>query len=51
MSDQLTEVRPTLDDHSEVLSFREYLDRFFPLKSAQEIPDAHERNKANSEIE
>jgi predicted DNA-binding protein with PD1-like motif len=34
VSDQLTEVRPTLEDQSEVLSFREYLDRFFPQKSA-----------------
>jgi len=51
VSDQLTEVRPALEDQSEVLSFREYLDRFFPQKSAQEIPDANERNKANSEIE
>jgi hypothetical protein len=34
VSDQLTEVRPALEDQSEVLSFREYLDRFFPQKSA-----------------
>lgn len=51
VSDQLTEVRPTLDDQTEVLSFKEYLDRLFPLKTAQEIPDANHRTQANQEIE
>jgi len=51
VSDQLTEIRPTLEDQTEVLSFKEYIDRLFPVKSAQEIPDANERGKANQEIE
>jgi len=51
VSDQLTEIRPTMEDQTEVLSFKEYIDRFFPLKTAQEIPDANERSNANKEIE
>ena len=51
MSDQLTEIRPIMEDQTEVLSFKEYLDRFFPLKTAQEIPDANDRSNANKEIE
>lgn len=34
-----------------MLSFREYLDRFFPHKTASEIPDSNERNQVNIEIE
>jgi hypothetical protein len=35
----------------QVLSYKEYLDRFFPLKTAKDIPDANERAHANSENE
>lgn len=59
--DQLTEKRPlhliTEEQPEEIISFRynvenqfsfrEYLDRFFPLKSKDEIPEAAERDKAN----
>jgi hypothetical protein len=41
VSDQLTEIRPVLEDsQDEVISFIEYLDRILPLKSAAEVPDA-----------
>jgi len=42
----LTEQRPVLEDSKdEVMSYREYLDRLFPLKTPEEIPDTKERNK------
>ena len=52
VSDQLTEIRPVIEGSQEqVLSYKEYLDRFFPLKTAKDIPDANERAHANSENE
>jgi hypothetical protein len=36
VSDQLTEHRPVLEDSKdEVMSYREYLDRLFPLKTPE----------------
>ena len=50
MSDQLTEIRPVLEDSKdEVMSYIEYLDRILPLKSAEEIPDPKERARANAD--
>jgi hypothetical protein len=52
VSDQLTEIRPVLEDSKEeVMSYIEYLNRILPLKSAEEIPDAKERARANADNE
>jgi hypothetical protein len=52
VSDQLTEIRPVLEDsQDEVMSFKEYLDRILPLKTAEEVPDAKERAHLNAENE
>ena len=52
VSDQLTEIRPVLEDSKEeVMSYIEYLNRILPLKSAEEIPDAKGRARANADNE
>jgi hypothetical protein len=48
----LTEIRPVLEESKEeIMSYKEYLDKFFPLKSDAEVPDAKERARVNAENE
>eukprot|EP00347_Sterkiella_histriomuscorum_P008273 403345711 len=53
--DQLTEKKPdhlvTEEQPEEIISYKDYLDRYFPLKSKTEIPDPLERDRANQENE